>query len=120
MAASASRAWSAVAAVPSPDPAPSGQVEVDRLVVDTVGGHLVAVADGFEPHERGAGLDLAAGGDQQLLDPAGERRRQDGLHLHRLEHQHRRAGRDLGADARPGSRRRAPVPENAARHPRRG
>ena len=72
-----------------------GQVQVHARQL--LRGGLVAVADGLEAHERGAGLDLAAGGHEQLPDPGGERRGQDGLHLHRLEHQHGRARGDLVA-----------------------
>ena len=56
---------------------------------------LDGAAGGLEPGERGTGLDLAAGGDVQLLEPRGERRRQHRLHLHALEHEHRRAGGHL-------------------------
>ncbi len=70
-----------------------GQVEVD---LGDRGG-LDGVARGFEPDQRRPGLDLAAGRDVQLADGRRERRVDPGLHLHRLEHQHRGTGRDLGA-----------------------
>ena len=64
-------------------------------------GHLggrVLVADLLEAHERRTGLDLAAGGHQQVLDPGPERRVEDRLHLHRLEHDDRGARLHLVAD----------------------
>ena len=74
-----------------------GQVEGEIETRLLLGGGVLAVTHGLEPHERGAGLDLAAGGDEQLLDARGEGRGQDGLHLHRLEDQHGRARGDLVA-----------------------
>ena len=58
----------------------------------------VGVRQGFEPQQRLAGAHLVVRGHQQFLDPAGERRGQQGLHLHALEHHHGCAGRDLVAD----------------------
>ena len=72
-----------------------GQVEVGAG--DLGDGLLGVVADLLELHERGTGLDLAAGDDEQLLDAGRERRVQHRLHLHRLEHQHRRTRLDLPA-----------------------
>ena len=56
-----------------------------------------AVADGFEASQRGAGLDLAAGGDEEFANPRGEGCRDDSLHLHALEHEDRGSGGDFGA-----------------------
>ena len=79
-----------------------GQVEVGGLG-GRVGAGLDGTTGGLEPGQGGAGLDLAAGGDVQLLEPGGERRGQHRLHLHALEHEHRGAGGDLVAH---GERRR--------------
>ena len=65
-------------------------------------GLLGALVERLELDQRAAGLDLAAGDHQQLLDPGRERRGDDGLHLHRLQHHHGGAGLDLGADGRRG------------------
>ena len=62
------------------------------------GGRAVVVADRLEPQQRGTGLDLASGRHVQLAHPGPGRRRQHRLHLHRLEHQHARAGLHLVAD----------------------
>ncbi len=65
--------------------------------VATASADLGLVAGGLEAHERCAGLDLAADGDEQLAHARREGRRQHRLHLHRLEDEHRRAGGDLVA-----------------------
>ena len=57
----------------------------------------LVVADGFQTRQRRAGLDLASGTYQHFLDARRERRVQHGLHLHRLEDEHRRTGCDLVA-----------------------
>ena len=75
----------------------SVEVEVDRPGGRGLLGHLVRVSHRLEPDQRGPRLHLAAGCHQQLPDPGRERRGQHGLHLHRLEHQDRRPGRDLVA-----------------------
>ncbi len=74
-----------------------GQVEVDRLR-GTCLGVLLLVACRLEPHEGGAGLDLAPDRHEQLAHPRREGRRQHGLHLHRLEDEHGGARRDLRPD----------------------
>ena len=79
------------------------QVEVDvgaLLLLDLVS----LLGSRLEPHQGRAGLDLAPGGDEELLHPRRERCGQHRLHLHALEHEHGRAGRhdvadgDRGAD----------------------
>jgi len=76
----------------------------------------LVVADLLQTHQRGAGLDLTPGDDEQFLDPPGEGRRQDGLHLHRLQHQHRVAGGHQVADVHRGRdhQRRGRGPQDAA------
>ena len=74
-----------------------GQVEVDGLGGRGLG-DLGLVAGGLEPHERRAGLDLAADADEELAHARREGRRQHRLHLHRLEDEHRGTGGHLVAD----------------------
>ena len=72
-----------------------GRSDSDGLGGDGGG---VVLGDRFDPHQRGAGLDLAAGHHQQLLDPAREGRADHGLHLHRLQHDDRCSCVNLVAD----------------------
>ena len=69
----------------------SGPVSVGGL------GAVAGLGHRLDAQQRRTGLDLAAGLHQQLAHPPGERRVQDGLHLHGLQHQHRGAGGDLVA-----------------------
>ncbi|MPM26853.1 hypothetical protein SDC9_73358 [bioreactor metagenome] len=62
------------------------------------GGLALLVLDRLEADQRRHRLDLAAGHHLQLLDPRGERRGHDSLHLHRLEDDHRGTGLDHVAD----------------------
>ena len=63
-----------------------------------LGDRSLVLGDRLQPHQGRHRLDLAAGDHQQLFDPAGERGDQHRLHLHRLQHQHGRAGVHLLAD----------------------
>jgi hypothetical protein len=76
-------------------------------------------ADRLQTQQRRAGFDLAAHGDDALLDPARERRPEHVLHFHALQHQHRCAGSDLGAHRhRHGDNERGPgCPDNPALFP---
>ncbi len=107
---------------------PLGDVAVDDVLgqveVGGVGrarrGRLDRPAGGLEPGQRGTGLDLAAGGHVQLLEPRVEGRRQHGLHLHALEHEHRGTGGHLVTHRERAWPPRVPVRENAGCRPRRG
>ena len=72
------------------------QLEVGGVGGSRTGG-LDGPAGGLEAGQGRARLHLAAGRDVELLDPCRERCREDGLHLHALEHEHRRPGGDLVA-----------------------
>jgi predicted GNAT family acetyltransferase len=63
-----------------------------RAVRGRLGGVVGALAGRFEPDQGCAGLDLAADDHREVAHPGGEGGRDDGLHLHALEHQHRRPG----------------------------
>ncbi len=96
--------------------------EVEGGAVLDRDGLLGAVLDRLQLDQGGPGLDLAAGDHQQLLDAGGERRVQHRLHLHRLQHQHRRARLHLRADGGGGGddqrgRRRAEHPALVAADP---
>ena len=78
------------------------QVDLDGLL-GLLGGRLVAVGEGFEAHQRGAGFDLAAHRNREFANPGAERRAQHRLHLHALQHEDRGVRLDLVAD---GQRRR--------------
>ena len=88
-----------------------GQVQGRAGLLDR--GFLGAVAEGLEPDQGGAGLDLAAGDHQQLLDPRRERRVEHRLHLHRLQDQDRGSGLDLRRRRVPGSRPPGPARASA-------
>ncbi len=90
-----------------------GEVGADGVEVDLLGraGAVVHAVGGIQLDEHPSRLDRVARRDHDRADGAGRRRRDDVLHLHRLEHRQRRArgdvvaDRHVHADDRPGSGR---------------